>query len=198
MWVLQLAHLKVAHLKPAAFWPQICHWFRYPVWHSCPLSAIGLDELSWSWTQIWSYMPDYDLNWETKVSVLQLARLKIVQLKQEAFRPQICHWFRYPIWHKCQTAQLKPGKKSSHQQLLVQFNSVRISWPWSLKTLKFSLQLSFILLHKRRLEAMFWPFWIIFWDHLISLDITHKINLSAKLTLLVGASNTLTVSSADK
>ena len=31
--MLQLAHLKVA--QPGAFWPWICHWFQYPIWHEC-------------------------------------------------------------------------------------------------------------------------------------------------------------------
>ena len=30
--------------------------------------------------------------------------------KAGAFWPWICHWFWYPFWHSCQTAQLKPGK----------------------------------------------------------------------------------------
>ena len=46
----------------------------------------------------------------TKVSMLQLAYLKVVQPKLGAFRPRICHWFRYPIQHECKTAHPRPDK----------------------------------------------------------------------------------------
>ena len=42
--------------------------------------------------------------------MLQVAHPKVAQLKPGAFQPRICHWFRYPIRHECQTAQLKPDK----------------------------------------------------------------------------------------
>ena len=41
----------------------------------------------------------------------QLAHPKVAQPKLGAFRPRICHWFRYPIRHECQTAQPK-GRES--------------------------------------------------------------------------------------
>ena len=40
----------------------------------------------------------------------QLTQPKVAQPKLGAFRPRICHWFRYPIRYECQTAQLKSGK----------------------------------------------------------------------------------------
>ena len=77
------------------------------------------NEPSWSWTQIWvqARMPAYSLNIKlqcytkgTKVSMLQLAHPKVAQPKLGAFQPRICHWFRYPVRHECQSAQLRPRK----------------------------------------------------------------------------------------
>ena len=89
------------------------------------LLVCGPDEPSWSWTQIWvqARMPAHSLNWTarssdiqggTNVSMLQLAYTKVDQPKPDAFRPRICHWFRYPIRNECQTAQLRPGKYGSN------------------------------------------------------------------------------------
>ena len=90
-------------------------------WSSTHFVQYGLDEPSWSWTQIWvqARMPDYSLKLDSKVqcytrgskvSMLQLAHPKVAQPKLRAFQPRICHWFRYPVEQECQTARLKPGK----------------------------------------------------------------------------------------
>ena len=73
---------------------------------------VGLMRQAVSRIQIWirARMPGYSLNKTARSRAihrgqrLKLAHPKVAQPKLGAFRPRICHWFRYSIRHECQMA----------------------------------------------------------------------------------------------